>query len=166
LTLSLAEQGNDIMSKARLAVLAGLAFAALGTAPAAAKEFVDYGYAPGLWRINVVDCDPNHIDDYLVGLKASQVPAFEVLKKHKIIDEYRFMVRTGYTADRPSVLIAVHYTSADAMMPNATRDAAINKEIEATFSDDQSKTAVAGYEKYRKFVDDTTWLTIDFGNKK
>ncbi len=154
------------MSHARLAVLAGLAFVALGAAPAAAKEFVDYGYGPGLWRINAVDCDPNHVDDYLVGLKKSQIPAFEILKKHHIIDEYHFMVRNGYTGDRPSVLIAVHYTSADAMMPNATRDMAIDKEIEATFSDDQSKAAVAGYEKYRKFIDDTTWLSVDFGNKK
>ncbi len=153
------------MSKTRLAVLAGLALAAIGTAPAAAKEFVDYGYSPGLWRINLVECDPNHVDDYLVGLKKSQVPAFEILKRHRLIDEYRFMVRNGYSKGHASVLIAVHLTSADALMPNPARDVAIDKEIRAVNSEEQDKTAVAGFEKYRKFIDDGYWLSVDFAKK-
>src|SRR5262249_10900529 len=124
----------------------------------------DYGYGPGIWQINLVECDTNHVDDYLMGLKQSQIPVFEILKRRHMVDDYRFMVRNGYSAGHASVLIAVHFTSADALMPNAQRDLAITKEIEANFSDDQAKAAVAGYEKYRKFVDNGTWLTVDFGN--
>jgi len=150
------------MSKARIAIAAGLMVAAFGACPANAKEYVDYSFGKGVWEVNQIDVDPNHVDDYLVGLKQSQVPVFEILKRHGLVDNYWLMVRNGYTKGRASVLIAVHYTSADALLPNQARDQAIDKEIQASFTDEQSKAAVAGYEKYRQFIDDGTWFTVDF----
>lgn len=63
--------------------------------PASAKQYVDYAPEKGLWEIVAVDVDPNHVDDYLAGLRKSEVPSFEVMKSHGIIDAYKFLVRSG-----------------------------------------------------------------------
>ena len=145
-------------------VFAALAAGAVlfGTSIARAKEYVDYGYGKGIWNINQIEVDPNHIDDYLTGLKRSQIPGFEIMKRHGIIDDYSFMVRNGYTKGAADVMIGVHYVSADGLMPNPTRDQMIEKEIYATFSEEAGKVAVAGYEKYRQFLDNATWLSVTF----
>lgn len=134
----------------------------LGATAAGAKEYVDYSYGKGIWTVNMIEVDPNHIDDYLTGLKQSEIPAFEIMKKHGIIDDYAFAVRNGYTKGTANVSIQVHYVSADGLMPNQARDQMIEKEIFASFSEDAGKAAVAGYEKYRQFLDDATWIDIKF----
>lgn len=137
------------------------ALVACGAASIAiAEQYVDYAPQPGLWRINAIEVDPNHVDDYLTGLRKSQVPAFEVLKKHGIIDDYKFLVREGYTKGKPSVLIATHLTSAAVLDPNKARDQMIDKEILAKFSKKDGEAAVAGYEKYREFLDDSLWIEM------
>ena len=130
------------------------------SSPVFAKQYVDYSPAKGTWEINAIDVDPNHIDDYLTGLRKSQVPGFEIMKKHGIIDDYHISVRTGYSKGSPSVLIMVHFTSYAMLEPDKARDQMIEKEIVATFSEDEGKTAVAGYEKYRQFIDDGYWTEV------
>ena len=142
------------------ALAAATTLVAAGTANA--KEYVDYGYGKGVWTIAQVEVDPNHVDDYLTGLRQSEVPGFDIMKKHGIIDDYSFSVKNGYTEGKPNVVIAVHYVSADGLMPNQARDEALDKEIYATMSEEAGKTAVAGYEKYRKFLDQSTWLDVTF----
>lgn len=127
---------------------------------AIAKQYKDYTPEKGVWEINAIEVDPNHVDDYLTGLRKSQVPAFEVMKKHGIIDEYRFIVRNGYNKGAPNVLIQTHYTSVAMLAPDQARDTMIEKEIFATFSEEAGKVAVAGYEKYRQFVDDGLWTEV------
>ena len=147
----------------RKAVHASIAIAAIASASALiAKQYVDYTPLKGVWEVNAVDVDPNHVDDYLTGLKRSQVPGFEAMKRRGLVDDYRFLVRNGYTKDNPSVLIMVHYTSASALEPDRARDEAIEKELLASFSEAQGKAAVAGYEKYRTFVDDATYTEVSF----
>jgi len=145
-------------------ILSALTAASLlvATGAANAKEYVDYGYGKGVWTISQVEIDPNHVDDYLTGLKQSEVPAFDIMKKHGIIDDYSFSVKNGYTKGMPNVVIAVHYVSAEGLMPNAARDQALEKEIFASFSESAGKAAVAGYEKYRTFLDNSTWLDVVF----
>ena len=123
-----------------------LAAIVVSPVPATAKQYVDYAPEKGVWEINAVEVDPNHIDDYLTGLKKSQVPGFEVMKKHGIIDDYHFVVRTGYTKGSPTVLIETHYPSAALLVPDKARDQMIDKEIEATLSEEAGRAAVAGYE--------------------
>ncbi|HEX7694198.1 MAG TPA: hypothetical protein VF409_06895 [Sphingomonas sp.] len=114
----------------------------------------------GVWEINAIDVDPNHVDEYLTGLRRSQVPGFEVMKAHGIIDSYKFLVRNGYTKGGPSVLIMTHFTSAAMLEPDQARDQMIEKEILAKFSEADGKAAVAGYEKYRTFIDDGLWSEV------
>ena len=141
----------------KLVLGAAAASAFCAASIALAEQYVDWSPGKGLWEINAVDVDPNHVDDYLVGLRRSQVPGFEVMKRHGIIDDYKFMVRQGFGKDQPNVLIMTHYTSAAMLEPDKARDQMIEKEVLATFSEDQGKVAVAGYEKYRQFIDDGLW---------
>ena len=127
---------------------------------ASAEPYVDYNPESGVWDINAIDVDPNHVDDYLVGLKKSQMPYFEILKKRGLIDAYKFVVRNGYVKNSPSVLIMVHYTSLAALAPDKARDMAIQKEVLAGFSKEQGDAAVAGYEKYRTFLDNGQWTEV------
>lgn len=128
--------------------------------PASAKPYVDYAPEKGLWEIVAVDVDPNHVDDYLAGLRKSDVPSFEVMKKHGIIDDYKFLVRNGYSKGAPTVLIETHYTSAAMLVPDQARDQMIERETLAKLSDADGKAAVAGYEKYRQFVEDSYWTEV------
>jgi len=127
---------------------------------AVAEQYVDYVPQPGLWEINAIEVDPNHVDDYLTGLRKSQVPGFEVMKAHGIIDDYKFLVRNGYNKGAPSVLILLHFTSAAMLEPNKERDQMVEKEILAKFSKKDGEIAVAGYEKYRQFLDDGLWTEM------
>jgi hypothetical protein len=140
---------------------AGLAAVAT-TSTLVARQFVDYMPTKGVWEVNAINVDPNHVDDYLVGLKRTQVPGFEIMKKRGLIDDYKFLVRNGYTKDNPSVIIMTHYTSVAALEPDKARDEAIEKEIYASVSESQGKAAVAGYEKYRSFIDDAFYGEVTF----
>jgi hypothetical protein len=128
--------------------------------PSAAEPYVDYTPQKGYWSINAIEVDPNHVDDYLTGLRSSQVSAFEVLKRRGLIDDYKFMVRTGYIKGSPNVLIMTHVPSTALDDPDQARDQAVQKEIYSAFSKQKGDEAVRGYEKYRTFIDAGNWQTM------
>jgi hypothetical protein len=138
----------------------GAASIAFASVPATAKQYVDYTPQKGFWDINAVEVDPNHIDEYLTGLRASLIPTFETLKKHGVIDDYKFLSRNGYNKGSPNVLIMTHSASNSVQDANKERDQAIDREIEAGFTKAQNDAAIAGYEKYRTFVGDDQWTEI------
>ncbi len=129
--------------------------------PAAAEAYKDYTPQKGYWTINAIEVDPNHVDDYLTGLRASQVTAFEVLKRRGLIDDYKFMVRNGLCKGSPNVLIMTHVPSSALDDPDQARDQAVEKEIYAAFSKQKGEEAVRGYEKYRTFIDNGNWTAMD-----
>jgi len=128
--------------------------------PCVAERYVDYVPQKGYWTINAVEVDPNHVDDYLTGLRSSQVSAFEVLKRRGLIDDYKFMVRTGYVKGSPNVLIMTHRPSTSLDDPDQARDQAVQKEVYSAFSKQKGDEAVRGYEKYRTFIDNGNWQTM------
>jgi hypothetical protein len=124
---------------------------------AQARQYVDYTPENGVWEINAIEVDPNHVDDYLVGLRRSQIPVFDILKRRGVIDNYRILVRDGHVKGSPNVLIESHYPNHGMLGPEKARDQAIEREVIAQFSEEKGRAAVAGYEKYRQFVDDSYW---------
>jgi hypothetical protein len=146
-------------------VLTALAAAATAFAsvPAVAKPYVDYTPQKGYWDINAVEVDPNHVDDYLTGLSKSLVPVFETLKRRGLVDEYRFVSRIGYVKGSPNVLIMTHSKTTGVLDADRERDQAVEAEINAAFSEAQQDAAVAGYEKYRTFLDNGQWVDIKMG---
>jgi len=148
----------------------GFALAALGavaiafaSAPAAAKPYVDYTPQKGYWDINAVEVDPNHVDDYLTGLSKSLVPVYETLKRRGLIEEYRFVSRIGYVKGSPNVLLMTRSKTTGVMDADRERDQSVEAEINAAFSEAQQDAAVAGYEKYRTFIDNGQWVDIKMG---
>jgi hypothetical protein len=133
---------------------------ALSAASVAAEPYVDYTPQKGVWQITAVEVDPNHLDDYLSGLRKSQLPGFEVLKRRGLIDNYKFIVRTGYSKGSPNVLIMSHSPTMGNLDADQARDQAVDKEIYSIFSKAKGEAAVAGYEKYRTFIDDGLWTDI------
>ncbi len=130
------------------------------SAPALSEAYVDYTPQKGYWQINAIEVDPNHVDDYLTGLRSSQVSGFEVLKRRGLIDDYKFMVRNGYVKGSPNVLIMTHAPTSANLDADKARDQAIEREMLAGFSKEKGKAAVAGYEKYRTFIDDAQWTDM------
>ena len=141
----------------------GAASIAFASAPATAKQYVDYTPQKGYWDVNAVEVDPNHVDDYLTGLSKSLIPTYETLKKRGLIDDYKFMVRSGYVKGSPNVLLMTHSKSYGVLDADQARDQAIDKEIEALFTKEQNDAAIAGYEKYRTFIDNAQWTDIKMG---
>src|SRR6476659_3912340 len=121
------------MKNILLGAAGALAVACVST-PAVAEPYVDYTPQKGYWTINAIEVDPNHVDDYLTGLRSSQVSAFEVLKRRGLIDDYQFMVRTGSVKGSPNVLIMTHSPTTATMDADKERDQAIEKELLAQFS--------------------------------
>ena len=142
-----------------LSAVGALAVAFVST-PGIAEPYVDYTPQKGYWTVNAIEVDPNHVDDYLTGLRSSQVSAFEVLKRRGLIDDYRFMVRNGYVKGMPNVIIMTHVPSSALDDPDQARDQAVEKEIYSAFSKEKGDAAVRGYEKYRTFVDTGNWQTM------
>jgi len=147
----------------RSAMTCAAALLAFGSATvSSAKMYVDYTPEKGVWEINAVEVDPNHVDDYLTGLRRTQIPLFEILKKRALIDDYRIVVRNGYTKGSPNVLIETHLPSIALLAPDKARDEALDKEMMATLPEEQGKAAIANYEKYRQFLDDSFWSEVRF----
>ena len=106
---------------------------------AMAEPYVDYTPQKGYWDINAIEVD---------------------LKKRGIIDDYQFLVRNGYVKGSPNVLIMTHSPDVSSLDPDQARDQAIEKEMLAQFSKDAGDKAVAGYEKYRTFIDNAQWGVV------
>jgi len=146
----------------RMVALVGAVTLLFSAGAASAEMYKDYVPGKGIWIETFVEVDPNHVDDYLTGLKASDIPGLEILKKHGLIDDYKFMTSDSYSAGQANVVIAVHYVSAAALEPDAARDQMIEKETYAAVPKTQDDAAIAGYEKYRKFAQISSWRTVEF----
>jgi hypothetical protein len=155
------QAGKGIDMKSIMMML--VAGAALGVAGVAAAEpYVDYTPQKGVLEVQTVKVDPNHLDDYLAGLKTSLAPGFEIEKKHGIIDWWALDVKVNSRGGDANVMIVRHYPNMAVLEPDKARDQAIEKDEYAAFSKEAEVKAVAGYEKYRTFVSDDFYYAVDF----
>jgi hypothetical protein len=136
--------------------------ASLGLASVAAAEpYTDYTPVKGATEAVTIKVDPNHVDDYLTGLSRDWVRGQELAKKHGIIDWYAVNVRLNSGAGA-NVLLLTHYPSLANLEPDKARDQAMMAESRAAVSKDQESKIVEGYDKYRTFVSDEIWTSVDF----
>lgn len=141
--------------------LGALAISAMCGA-AFSEPYDDYTPRKGAWQITEVHVDPNHIDDYLTGLRTGWVPGQEIAKKHGLVDDYYVMVRIDAAGKGANVLLGTHYTSLAAFEPDKARDKLIEKESYDAVPKAKSDAQVAGYDKYRTFVGDGLYQVMDF----
>ncbi len=136
--------------------------AAVGTSAAAlADPYKDWTPMKGAWEVVTLKVDPNHIDDYLTGLKDHWVRGAELAKKHGVIDTYFVKVRLNPTGGA-NVLLIEHYPSLVNLEPDKARDMAMQAEALAQVSKEAGEKAVAGFDKYRTFVSDEIWTDVEF----
>jgi hypothetical protein len=140
-----------------LSLGAGLALAGA----ALAEPYVDYTTSKGVWEVQAMKVDPNHLDDYLTALKTGWVQGEEIAKKHGVIDQYAVRVKLNSGAGA-NVLLVQHYPSLNALEPDQARDTAMMKESRATESKEQEEKATAGFDKYRTFVSDEFYTNIEY----
>jgi hypothetical protein len=129
---------------------------------AMAEPYLDYTPQKGVTHVTMIKVDPNHIDDYLTGLKKVWVPGEEIAKRHGLIDYYGVNVKVNAGAGVNVVLIE-HYPSIAALDPDQARDQAIEKEGFALTSKEQGQAVTNGFDKYRTFVSDDYYQSISFG---
>jgi hypothetical protein len=129
---------------------------------AVAEQWVDYAPAKGVWSKTLVHVDPSRIDDYLVALKKTWVPAEESMKKHGLIDSYFVQVAVDSDTSGPNVLLGQHYVSMAALDPNKERDMAMQKEAEAAISKSAMAVEQGERAKYRTIVSTRMWTGVDF----
>jgi len=144
-----------------LALSVGIAAFAVSTA--SADPYKEYTPDKGVWQVTTVKIDPNHIDDYLVGLKKSWVPGEEMSKKHGLIDNYFVMVNANGADPNGNILLGEHYVSFANMDPDRTRDMQMRAESLAQMSKDEGRKLTDGFDKYRNFMGETMWTSVSFG---
>jgi len=147
-------------------IIVGAACAAAAIAMASVgwtEPYKDYTPQKGAWQVQEVHVDPNHIDDYLTGLKATYIPSQEIAKKHGIIDSYLILVRMDAGGNGDNVMLVTHYPSLAGLEPDKARDQAMEQENYAAVSKEKGESMVAGFERYRTFVRDGYWQVMDLG---
>jgi hypothetical protein len=155
-----ANREND-MRKIIIGASLALGVAALAGA-AAAEPWVDYTPQTEVTQVTSVKVDPNHIDDYITGLKKSWLPGNEIAKKKGLILRYAVYVKMNAADGGPNVNLVIVYPNLAVLDPNQARDQAVEKESLAALPKDKSDALVAGFDKYRTFVGDSFWSPVEF----
>jgi hypothetical protein len=139
--------------------VAAVSLASLGWA----EPYKDYTPQKGAWQVQEIHVDPNHIDDYLVGIKTAFIQGQELAKKHGLIDSYLVLVRMDSGGGGANVMLVTHYPSLSALEPDKARDQAMLQESLAQMSKEKGEALTAGFDKYRTFVSDGYWQVMDMG---
>ena len=129
---------------------------------ALADQWVDYTPTKGVWSKTLVHVEPSRIDDYLVALKKTWVPAEEMAKKHGLIDNYFVQVAVNSDTSGPNVLLGEHYVSMAVLDPNKERDMAMRAELEQMMPKTAAMAEQTERAKYRTIVSTQMWKGIDF----
>ena len=148
--------------KTTVNIVLGVAAVLAMVSTTCADPYKEYTPDKGVWQVTAVKIDPNHIDDYLVGLKKSWGPGEEMSKKHGVIDNYFVMVNANAADPAGNILLGEHYVSFAAMDPDKTRDMAMQKEALAQMSKEEGRKLTNGFDKYRAFMGETMWTSVSF----
>jgi hypothetical protein len=141
---------------------AATAAVAILASAAVAEPYVDWTPQKGVWHVTIVKVDPNHIDDYLVGLKKTWAPGEEISKKHGLIDAYSVQVKMNSSDGGGNVLLLEHIPNMGLLEPDQARDQAMEKEAYAVLSKDKTDAQVRDFDKYRTFIADEYWNDVTF----
>lgn len=142
-------------------VLAG-ALALAMTAPARAEPWVDWQPGKGVISVTAIKVDPNHIDDYLTGLKKIWMPGEEYAKKQGLITSYEILVNVNSAGPGANVLLVEWLPNFAVLDPNKKRDQDAIKAMEAMMPKTQQEAAVSGFDKYRTFLASEMWTPVEF----
>ena len=147
----------------RVQVLACLAVGvAMIAGSALAEPYVDYTPQKGVWHVITVKVEPNHVDDYVTGLKRTWASSEEIAKKHGLIDSYQIMIKMNSEDGQGNVLLIEHIPNIGLLEVDQARDQAMMKEFQAALPKPARDKMLENFDKYRTFVGDDYWNELVF----
>lgn len=146
----------------KMIVLAALAALGLAGNANAVEIFKDYVPSKAVWNVTMVKVDPNHIDDYLGGLRQSWMASCAAGKTAGTLEDCFIYVSETAAASPFNVMLVQKFTSAAMMEPNEASYNKVMAEVRKTLAEAKEKELVKGYEEYRSFFGEMNFRRIEW----
>jgi len=143
-------------------VLAAVAAFGLAANANSAEIFKDYVPSKAVWNVTMVKVDPNHIDDYLGGLRQSWMTGCAAGKKAGTLEDCSIFVSETAAGGPFNVMLVTKFTSAAMQEPNEESYNKVMAETRKTLAEAKEKELVKGYEEYRTFFDEANFRRIEW----
>jgi hypothetical protein len=146
----------------KMFVLAAVAALGLAGNANAAEMFKDYVPSKAVWNVTMVKVNPNHIDDYLGGLKQSWMNGCAAGKKAGTLEDCSIFVSETAAGGPFNVMLVQKFTSSAMMEPNEESYNKVMAEVRKNLAEAKEKELVKGYEEYRTFFGEMNFRRIEW----
>jgi len=143
------------------ALVALIAVGMIGHANAA-EMFKDYVKSKAVWNVTMVKVDPNHIDDYLGGLRQSWMTTCNAGKKVGTLEDCFIYVSETDAAGPFNVMLVNKFASAAMQEPDEKTYNQVMAEVRKTLADAKERELIKGYEEYRSFFGEMNFRRIEW----
>ena len=128
----------------------------------AAEMFKDYAPSKAVWNVTMVKVDPNHVEDYLGGLRQSWMTGCEAGKKVGTVEDCSIFVSETAAGGPFNVMLVTKFTSAAMQEPNEESYNKVMAEVRKSLAEAREKELVKGYEEYRSFFGEANFRRIEW----
>ncbi len=146
----------------KMIVLAALAALGLAGNASAVEIFKDYVPSKAVWNVTMVKVDPNHIDDYLGGLRQSWMTGCAAGKTAGTLEDCFIYVSETAAGGPFNVMLVQKFTSAGAMDPDEARYTAFMTEMRKGLEKAKQDELVQTYEDFRTFWGEMNFRRVEW----
>jgi len=146
----------------RFSIAASAAALVFAAQAQAFEVYTDYTPSKEVWNVTMVKVNPNRIDDYLEGLKATWVSGCEISKKQGTVLECAIYVSETPANRDFNLLLVTKFPSAATLDPNADLYKKFMADMRAQLAQDKQDKLVEGYEDMRTFFGEQDFRRVDF----
>ena len=146
----------------RLSLLAAMAVIGVSATAQSTEIYKDYVPSKAVWNVTMVKVNPNHIDDYLGGLRQSWMNGCAAGKKAGTLEDCYIYVSETTAAGPFNVMLVQKFTSAAMMEPNEESYNKVMAEVRKNLAEAKEKELVKGYEEYRTFFGEMNFRRIEW----
>ena len=143
-------------------VLTALAVFGLAGSVNAAEIWKDYAPSKAVWNVTMVNVDPNHIEDYLGGLRQSWVTGCAAGKAAGTLEDCFIYVSETAAAGPFNVMLVTKFTSAAMMEPSQESYNKVMSEVRKSLAEAKEKELVKGYDEYRTFFGEMNFRRVEW----
>jgi hypothetical protein len=153
---------RGIKSMRKMMVLTAVAALGFVGHANAAEIYKDYVPSKAVWNVTMVKVNPNHIDDYLGGLRQSWMNGCAAGKKAGSLEDCYIYVSETAAGGPFNVMLVQKFTSAAMMEPNEEMYNKVMAEVRKNLAEAKEKELVKGYEEYRTFFGEMNFRRIEW----
>ena len=143
-------------------VLTALAVFGLAGSVNAAEIWKDYAPSKAVWNVTMVNVDPNHIEDYLGGLRQSWVTGCAAGKAAGTLEDCFIYVSETAAAGPFNVMLVQKFPSSAAAEPNAESYTKMMAEVRKNLAEAKEDEIVKGYEEFRTFWGEMNFRRVEW----